>query len=111
MPLKRSQAPSVLFASKKQKTDDDGEDVEIVKPTKKKGEEKRVNHLELYNPKKKDEKKENIASENDQDNAIVLAQGNKKGKNMRLTKTSSPLFYLVHWRSAKKFDDKQGHGT
>lgn len=110
MGLKRSQAPSVVYANKKPKLDGE-EDDEHVPKKKKGGEEKRVNHLELYLPKKQQEKDENSPVENGQEEDFKPTGNTKRGKNVRLAKDSVPLFYLVQWRSAKKFDDKNGYGV
>lgn len=101
--MKRSKAPSVLFANKVPKLEDEEggrKKVEKDAPP--------VNHLALYAPKKEKEKeKENeepVAMEEDK-------QPTKKGKNVRMTETSTPLYFLAYYKSKKKFDDtKQGYG-
>lgn len=91
--MKRSKAPSVLFASKVPRLDKDKDTP--------------VNHLALYAPKKEVEEKE---KENEE--PIEETKGPmKRGKNVRMTASSTPLYFLAYYKSKKKFDDtKQGHG-
>jgi hypothetical protein len=89
--MKRSKAPSVLFANKIPRIDE-----KDAPP---------VNHLAVYAPKKEVEKeKEN------EEPAEVEHQPAKKGKNVRMTETSTPLYFLAYYKSKQKFDDKQGYG-
>lgn len=89
--MKRSKAPSVLFANKAPRLED-----------KKEG---HVNHLAIYAPPKKqvEEEKENEEPE-------VTTTNTKRGKNVHMTPQSTPLYFLAYYKSKKKFDDKQGYG-
>jgi hypothetical protein len=64
-----------------------------------------VNHLALYAPKKEVKEKENEEPEQEEQQ-----QPTKKGKNVRMTETSPPLYFLAYYKSKQKFDDKQGYG-
>lgn len=92
--MKRSKAPSVLFANKVPRLNEEKD----APP---------VNHLAIYAPKKEVEKeKEN------EEPAEEVQQPAKKGKNVRMTETSTPLYFLAYYKSKNKFEDsKQGYGT
>lgn len=93
--MKRSKSPSVLFANK------------APRMTKEEKDAPPVNHLAIYQPKKVEVKEE---KENEEPSEEIKGI-TKKGKNIGMTATSPPIYFLVYYKSKKKFDDtKQGHG-
>ena len=91
--MKRSKAPSVLFANKIPRTDKEAKDAPP------------VNHLAVYAPKKEQKEKENEEPEEEEQ------QSTKKGKNIRMADTSAPIYFLAYYKSKNKFEDqKQGYG-
>eukprot|EP01132_Coremiostelium_polycephalum_P006046 gene6046-7531_t len=123
--MKRSAAPSLLYAQKKQKLGlpDIVPLVKKEEETKGRGRKKqqpqdlpKVNHLDLYNLEKFKSKDsdsngaDSNGSSPGDDADVKVKDENRKGRNVVLQQDSPPIYYLINYKNTTKSDDPEGVG-
>ncbi|KAF2078535.1 hypothetical protein CYY_000160 [Polysphondylium violaceum] len=122
--MKRRLAPSAVYENKKLKGDEEYLSLQIPAPplptaaTIKKGPGRKkvvnepvINHLERYKPIKKEEPVSNETSTTTTGNGVIkFKEETKVGRNVRLTPDSTPLYFIITFKSTNKADDEAAVG-